>query len=70
MHLVNIIIFSLYDVIVKHTKIIKRADKNWAYFYKIKHFKTQSFQKMSLIKVGLVLFKENKIQKDSTDLYH
>ena len=38
MHLVNIIIFLLYHTIVKHTKIIRRADKNWAYFLENKAF--------------------------------
>ena len=28
---------------------MNRADKNWAHFYKIKHFKNQKFQKMFLI---------------------
>ena len=30
---INVIyIFSLYQVIVRHTKIMNRADKNWAHF--------------------------------------
>ena len=32
MHLVEINIFSLNNVIVRSTKIMNRADKNWAYF--------------------------------------
>ena len=46
------IFFSIYYVIVGPTKIIKRADKNVADFYKTKCFKNQSFQSISLIKVG------------------
>ena len=37
MHLVKISIFSLNNVIVRPTKIMKRAEKSWAYFYKIKY---------------------------------
>ena len=32
MHLLEIITFSLNDVIVRLTKIMNRADKNWAHF--------------------------------------
>ena len=32
MHVWEISIFSLNDVIVRHTKIMNRADKNWAHF--------------------------------------
>ena len=42
---VEISIFSLYHVIVRVTKIMNRADKNWAHFWKIKYFQNQSFQK-------------------------
>ena len=45
MLLVEIIIFSLYNVIVRPIKIMKRADKNWARFEKINYFKNKSFQK-------------------------
>ena len=34
---------------------MNRADKNWTDFQKIKYFKNQSFQKISLIKVGLLI---------------
>ena len=47
-------IFSQNNVIVRLTKIMNRADKNWARFYKIKYFKTQRFQEISLLKVGLL----------------
>ena len=39
MHLVEISIFSLDNVTVRPTKIMNRADKNWA------HFENQNFQK-------------------------
>ena len=32
MHLLEMGIFSLYHVIVRLTKIMNRADKNWAHF--------------------------------------
>ena len=32
MHLLEISTFSLYHVIVRPTKIMNRADKNWAHF--------------------------------------
>ena len=39
MHLVEISIFSLNYVIVRLTKIMNRADKNWAQFKETKYFK-------------------------------
>ena len=44
MHLVEIISILLYHVIIRPSKTFKRADKNWAYFLKIKYFKNLSFQ--------------------------
>ena len=44
MHLLEIGIFSLYHVIVRTTKIMNRADKNWA-----------SFQKNSFLKVDFLV---------------
>ena len=44
MHLVEMNI-SLDNVTVRPTKIMNRADKNWAHFEKIKYFKNQNFQK-------------------------
>ena len=55
MHLWEISIFSLNNVIVRPTKIMNRADKNWAHFEKTKYFKNQSFQKISFIKVDLLV---------------
>ena len=55
MHLLEIGIFSLYHVIVRPTKIMNRADKNWAHFQKTKYFKNQSFQKISFLKVDLLV---------------
>ena len=49
MHLVGISIFSLNLVIVLLTKIMKKANKNWAYFQKIKYLKNQNFQKHFLV---------------------
>ena len=49
MHLVEISIFSLNLVIVLLTKIMKKANKNWAYFQKIKYLKNQNFQKHFLV---------------------
>lgn len=42
-------------VSVRPTKIMNRADKYWAHFQKINYFKIQSFQKIALIKVGLLV---------------
>jgi hypothetical protein len=47
--------FSLNLVIVRLTKIMNRADKNWAQFWKIKYLKNENFQKDFLIKVGLLV---------------
>ena len=55
MHLLEISIFSLNYTIVRPTKIMNRADKNWAHFQKIKYFKNQSFQKISFVKVVLLV---------------
>ena len=55
MHLLETGIFSQYHVNVRPTKIMNRAYKHWAPFYKTKYFKNQSFQKISLIKVGLLI---------------
>ena len=43
-HLLEIGVFSLNNVIVRLTKIMNRADKNWAHFQKIKYFKNQIFE--------------------------
>ena len=43
-HLVEISIFSLNNVIVRPTKIMNRADKNWA------HFKEQNTLKIKFLK--------------------
>ena len=45
MHLFEINVLSLNDVIARLTKIMNRADKNWAHFSK----SFQSFQKISLL---------------------
>ena len=50
MHLVKISIFSLNNVTVRPTKIMNRADKNWANFQKIKYLKNENFQKHLFIK--------------------
>ena len=55
LHLVEISIFSLNHDIDRPTKIINRADKNWAHFQKTKYLKNQSFQKISFIKVDLLV---------------
>ena len=55
MHLVEISIFSLNLVIIRLTKIMNRADKNWAQFQEIKFLKNQNFQKYFSIKVGLLV---------------
>ena len=51
MHLWEISIFSLNNVIVRPIKIMNRADKNWAHFQKTKYSKNQSFQTISFIKL-------------------
>ena len=44
-HLVETGIFSLNNVTVRHTKIMNRADKNWADFLIIMwYFENQNFQ--------------------------
>ena len=55
MHLWKISILSLNNIIITATKIVNRADKNWANFYKTMYFENQSFQ---------IFFTEKKIQKD------
>jgi hypothetical protein len=62
MHLVEIGIFSLNYVIVRPTKIMNRADKNWAQFSKIKYFENHNFQKHFFIIVGL-LFQYSSLKK-------
>ena len=52
MHLVEISIFSLNLVIVRLTKNMNRANKNWAQFQKIKYLKNQNFQKLCPFFVG------------------
>ena len=52
MHLVEISIFPLNNVTVRPTKIMNRADKNWAHFKK--HF---------LLKVGLLVQYSSKKKK-------
>ena len=45
---------------------MNRADKNWAYFYKTKYSKYQSFQKISGVKVDLLVkytLQKKKIRK-------
>ena len=70
MHLVEISIFSLNNVTIRPTKIMNRADKNWAHLKKIKYFKNQNFQKCAqfllalfIILVGLtvILFSEKML---------
>ena len=55
MYLVEINTFSLNLVIVRPTKIMNRADKNWAQFQETKYLKNQTFQKIFVIKVGLLI---------------
>ena len=55
MHLWEISIYILNSVIIRTTKIMNRADKNWAQFWKTKYFKNQSFQKISFIKVDILV---------------
>ena len=54
-HLMEISILSLNLVIVRLNKIMNRADKNWAHFQKTKYFKNQSFQKISFLKIDLIV---------------
>ena len=63
MHLWKISIFSLYNVMVRPTKIMNRADKNGAHFWRTKYFKNQSFQKISFLKVDLLKPFQNKKSK-------
>ena len=58
----EVIIFLLNYFIIRQTKIINRAGKNWAHFYKIKDTENQNFQKFSLVKVGL-LVKSNILKR-------
>ena len=61
MHLVEPIIFSLYHVIIRPTKVIKAADKNWAHLNQ-KHFKNKKFQKISVIS-SPIFFTEKKSER-------
>ena len=45
MQLWEIGILSLNNIIGRSTKIMNRADKNWAHFYKTKCFKKSKFSK-------------------------
>ena len=58
MHLWEISIFSVNNAIVRPTKIMNRADKDWAHLKKSTYFKNQSFQKISFIKVDLIVQKK------------
>ena len=51
----EISIFSLNNDLVRLTKIMDRANKNWTLFLKIKYFKNQKFQKYILLKVGTLV---------------
>ena len=55
MQLWEIGILSLNNIIGRSTKTMNRADKNWAHFYKTKYFKNQSFQKISTLKVDILV---------------
>ena len=55
MHLWEINIFSLDNVVVRLTKIMNWADKNWAHYLENKVLKSQSIQKISLVKVDLLV---------------
>ena len=48
MYLLEICILSLNNVIVRPTKIMNRANKNWEHFKKTKCFKNQTFRKFHL----------------------
>ena len=54
MHLWEISILSLNNVIVRPTKIMNRAVRNWAHFKKT-NFKNQKLQKISFIKIDLLV---------------
>ena len=64
MHLWEISIFSLNNLIVRPSKIMNRAYKKWANFQKTKYFQSQSFQNISFIKVvvGFFVYLSNLIQ--------
>ena len=68
-YLWEISISSLKIDFVRPTKIMNRADKNWAHFQKTEYFKNQSFRKISLIKVDLLVkySSQKKNQKDLVD---
>ena len=66
MHLLEISIFSLNNVIIRLTKIVNRADKNWAHFQGIKYLKNQSFQKNFINKSwspNQIFFTEKKLER-------
>ena len=71
MLLVEIIIITLYLIIVRPTKIMKRADKNWAYFRKMNYFKNQSFlveyssEKKKIKKIPLIFNTEIPLNFDA-----
>ena len=46
LHVLEISIFSLNNVIVRPTKIMDRADKNWAHFKKQNTLKINFFKKI------------------------
>ena len=67
MYLQEISIFLLNHVIVRHTKIMNRADKNWAHFQKTKYSKNQSFQKIPFVKVDLLV--KYSLQKKTSERF-
>ena len=68
-HPLKISILSLYNVIIRSTKIMNRGEKNLAHFFKTKYFKNQNVQKNSLIKVDILVkyYSQKTNQKDSVD---
>ena len=65
MHIVEIISFLLYHVIIRPTKNFKRADKNCVYFLKIKYLRNLSFQTKFIN-----TFWSRSNRKDSTYFQH
>ena len=49
MHLVEIRIFSLNNVTIRPTKIMNRADKNWAHLQKIKYLRKKKVFRQKLV---------------------
>ena len=48
---------------------MNRADKNWAYFQKPKHFKNQSYQKVGMAFISKIRFQKNAAEDFENQIF-